>query len=127
MTTTIYLGDCCAAMRQMAAGSVHCVVTSPPYFNLRDYAVEGQLGMERIPDCLGWATGEQCGECYVCHLVGVFREVRCVLRDDGTVWLNLGDSFAGGGNGGGGSFAKDGMRAARPARKTAAGWCSRCG
>ena len=115
MTTTIYLGDCRAALRRMAAGSVHCVVTSPPYYNLRDYAVEGQLGMERIPDCLAWARGEElCGECYVCHLVEVFREVRRVLRQDGVVWLNLGDSFAGGGNGGGGSFAKDGMRAARP-------------
>lgn len=105
MTATIYLSDCRAAIRQMAAGSVHCVVTSPPYYNLRDYAVEGQLGMERIPDCLGWATGEQCGACYICHLVEVFREVRRVLRDDGTVWLNLGDSYAGGGNGGGGSCA----------------------
>lgn len=93
MTTTIYLGDCRAAMRQMAAGSVHCVVTSPPYFGLRDYGVEGQLGLERVPDCLGWATGDECGECYVCHLVEVFREVRRVLRDDGTVWLNLGDSY----------------------------------
>jgi DNA modification methylase len=114
MTTTIYLGDCRAALRQMPAGSVHCVVTSPPYYGLRDYGVEGQLGLERVPDCLGWATGEPCGECYVCHLVEVFREVRRVLRDDGTVWLNLGDSYAGGGNGGGGSFAKDGIKAAKP-------------
>lgn len=114
MTTTIYVGDCRAALRGMAAGSVHCVVTSPPYYNLRNYGIEGQLGLEHAPDCLGWATGDECGECYVCHLVEVFREVRRVLRDDGTVWLNLGDSFAGGGNGGGGSFAKDGMRAAKP-------------
>lgn len=53
-----------------------------------------QLGQEARPDCLGWATGQPCGECYVCHLVAVFREVRRVLRDDGTLWLNLAPSYA---------------------------------
>jgi DNA modification methylase len=64
--------------------SVHCCVTSPPYWGLRDYGAEGQLGLERTPDE------------YVANLVAVFREVRRVLRDDGTLWLTLGDSYAGG-------------------------------
>ena len=63
-------------------GCVQCVVTSPPYWGLRDYGEDGQLGLERTP------------EEYVGNLVAVFREVRRVLRDDGTFWLNLGDSYA---------------------------------
>jgi len=62
--------------------SVQCVVTSPPFWGLRDYGVNGQLGLEETP------------EEYVANLVAVFREVRRVLRDDGTVWLNLGDSYS---------------------------------
>lgn len=74
----------------MASGSVHCCVTSPPYFGLRDYGVEGQIGLEETPDA------------YVAKMVEVFSEVRRVLRDDGTLWLNLGDSYAGSwGNAGG--------------------------
>jgi DNA modification methylase len=65
---------------------VQCCVTSPPYWGLRDYGITGQLGLESTPDA------------YVAQLVAVFREVRRVLKDDGTVWLNLGDSYAGGGN-----------------------------
>ena len=68
--------------------SVHCCITSPPYWGLRDYGVKGQLGLEKTP------------EEYVSNLVAVFREVRRVLTDDGTLWLNLGDSYAGGGRGG---------------------------
>lgn len=68
-----------------ASGCVQCVVTSPPYWGLRDYGVGGQIGLEATPDA------------YVADLVAVFREVWRVLRDDGTVWLNLGDSYAGGG------------------------------
>ena len=56
--------------------------------------VDEQLGLEAIPDCLGWATGSVCGTCWICHMVAVFREVWRVLRDDGTLWLNLGDSYA---------------------------------
>lgn len=67
-------------------GCVQCVVTSPPYFGLRDYGIRQQIGLESTPDA------------YVEALVGVFREVRRVLVDDGTCWLNLGDSYAGGGN-----------------------------
>ena len=68
---------------------MQCVVTSPPYYGLRDYGVEGQIGLEQSP------------EEYVSKLVEVFREVRRVLRDDGTVWLNLGDSYSGSCNGAG--------------------------
>ncbi len=64
-------------------GSIHCCVTSPPYWALRDYGVEGQLGLEKTP------------EEYVEKMVAVFREVRRVLRDDGTLWLNIGDSYSG--------------------------------
>ncbi|OJT96811.1 MAG: site-specific DNA-methyltransferase [Rhizobium sp. 63-7] len=66
----------------MEPQSVHCCVTSPPYFGLRDYGVDGQLGLEATPDE------------FVEAMVAVFREVRRVLRDDGTLWLNLGDSYA---------------------------------
>ena len=65
----------------LADGSVHCVVTSPPYWGLRDYGVNGQIGLERTP------------EEYVARMVEVFREVRRVLRDDGTLWLNMGDCY----------------------------------
>ena len=75
MTVRIHIGDAKEALAGMAGGSVQCVVTSPPYWGLRDYGVEGQLCLEPVHDCLGWATGESCGECYVCHLVEVFREV----------------------------------------------------
>ena len=92
---TIYNGDCHDVLRTLPAGCVHTVVTSPPYYGLRDYGVAGQLGLEKLPDCLGWATGNPCGDCYVCGLTNVFREVRRVLRDDGTLWLNIGDTYAG--------------------------------
>jgi len=82
MTYTILLGDCIASMRGLPDQSVHTCVTSPPYFGLRDYGVEGQIGLEATPDA------------FVARLVEVFREVRRVLRDDGTLWLNLGDSYA---------------------------------
>jgi DNA modification methylase len=88
LTVTIRHGDCREVLRTLPDGSVHCVVTSPPYFGLRDYGVAGQIGLEA-----GYAE-------YVDALVAVFREARRVLRDDGTIWLNLGDSYAGGGRGG---------------------------
>lgn len=78
----LYLGDCVEVMRGMDAGSVQTCVTSPPYWGLRDYGCAGQLGKEGSP------------QEYVAALVAVFREVRRVLRDDGTLWLNLGDSYA---------------------------------
>lgn len=77
----------CGDVREMLATlpdeSVNCVVTSPPYWGLRDYGTPGQLGLEPTP------------EEYVASMVAVFREVRRVLRADGTLWLNLGDSYAG--------------------------------
>jgi len=79
---TILIGDCLDVLKTLPDCSVHCCVTSPPYWGLRDYGVEGQFGLERTP------------EEYVARLVEVFREVRRVLRDDGTLWLNLGDSYA---------------------------------
>ena len=79
---SLYIGDCCVTLRRLPAESVHCCVTSPPYFGLRDYGHAGQIGLEDTP------------EAYVARLVEVFREVRRVLRDDGTLWLNLGDSYA---------------------------------
>lgn len=78
----ILVGDALATLRTLPAESVHCCVTSPPYWGLRDYGEPGQLGLEPTP------------EEYVQRLVGVFREVRRVLRGDGTLWLNLGDSYA---------------------------------
>ena len=79
----IIVGDCRDAMREMAAGSVQCCVTSPPYFGLRDYGCDGQIGLEATPSA------------YVETMVRVFREVRRVLAKDGTLWMNLGDSYAG--------------------------------
>src|SRR3990167_10207749 len=95
------VGDCRTVLRDLAQGGVkvQCVVTSPPYWNLRDYGHAGQLGLEPLHDCLGWATGAPCGECYVCKMVEVFRLVRDVLADDGVLWLNIGDSYAGSGRG----------------------------
>jgi len=87
----------------LADGSVHAVITSPPYFGLRDYGSGEQIGLELLHDCLGWARGEDCGECYVCTMRCVARELWRVLRDDGTLWLNLGDSYAATGRSGGGA------------------------
>jgi len=68
----------------MPEASIHCVCTSPPYWGLRDYGIEGQIGLEKTP------------EEYIVKMVQIFREVRRVLRSDGTLWLNLGDSYTSG-------------------------------
>lgn len=144
-TVRLYLGHVIDALRGFPDQSVHCVVTSPPYWGLRDYGtgmweggdpacdhvktptsvykarpgwrdgrqepdpisysetcgkcgavrIDQQLGSEPSPDC-GTHGQAQCGRCFVCSMVAVFREVRRVLRDDGTLWLNLGDSYASG-------------------------------
>lgn len=78
----IHVGDARSVLRALPEGKFHTCVTSPPYFGLRDYGMDGQIGLEQTPDA------------YVAELVEVFREVRRTLRDDGTLWLNLGDSYA---------------------------------
>lgn len=83
MTVTILPGDCRRVLATLPDAHFQTCVTSPPYFGLRDYGVDGQIGMEPTPDA------------FVEELVAVFRAVRRVLRDDGTLWLNLGDSYAG--------------------------------
>jgi DNA modification methylase len=77
----IIQGDCISVMKDMPDQSIDMVVTSPPYFGLRNYQVEGQIGLEETPDE------------YVAKMVEVFREAKRVLKDDGTLWLNLGDSY----------------------------------
>lgn len=79
---TILCGDALEQLRTLEPESVHTCVTSPPYYNLRDYGAAGQIGMEETP------------EEYIAKLVDVFREVRRVLRPDGTLWVNIGDSYA---------------------------------
>ena len=80
---TILTGDCREVLKTLPDASVNCCVTSPPYWGLRDYGHAGQIGLERTP------------EEYVVSLVAAFREVRRALREDGTLWLNLGDSYTG--------------------------------
>lgn len=111
MTIKIIVGDARKRLKELPERSAHCAVTSPPYFGLRDYGVDGQMGLEQTPAD------------FVAGMVEVFREVRRVLRDDGTLWLNLGDSYAAarGGThqpaetlaGGKGGKAKDGSRVNR--------------
>jgi DNA modification methylase len=79
---TIHQGDALETLRQLPDETVHMCVTSPPFYGLRDYGVEGQIGLEETPE--QWVT----------NLVNVFREVRRVLRADGTLWLEVGDSYA---------------------------------
>jgi DNA modification methylase len=83
VSVTVIEGDCIATLRTLPAASHQCCVTSPPYYGLRDYGHAGQIGLEPTP------------EEYIERMVEVFREVRRVLRDDGTLWLNIGDSYAG--------------------------------
>ena len=78
----ILIGDCIESMRTLPDKSVQMCVTSPPYYGLRDYGVDGQIGLEETP-----------AE-FIGRLVEVFREVRRVLQDDGTAWVNMGDSYA---------------------------------
>jgi DNA modification methylase len=82
MSVRILTGDCRDVLRTLPDASVQCCVTSPPYYGLRDYGVDGQIGLEQSPDA------------YIAEMVAVFREVRRVLRGDGTLFLNLGDSYA---------------------------------
>lgn len=93
MSVQILSGDCRDVLKTLPDQSVNCIVTSPPYYGLRDYGIAEQIGLEDTPDA------------YVAEMVAVFREARRVLRDDGTLWLNIGDSYCstdkwGGGVGG---------------------------
>lgn len=81
----ILVGDALAVLRRQPENHYRCCITSPPYWGLRDYEIEGQIGAE---DSL---------QTYICHLVEVFSEVRRVLAPDGTLWLNIGDGFTSGG------------------------------
>jgi DNA modification methylase len=83
----VLAGDCRKVLKELEAESVQCCITSPPYWGLRDYGHQEQIGQEKTP------------EEYVAAMVDVFREVRRVLKADGTCWLNLGDSYIGGGRG----------------------------
>lgn len=83
MKATILVGDVLTRIKEIPDQTVQCVVTSPPYWGLRDYGHDGQLGLERTP------------QAYVENMVAVFREVRRILKDDGVLWLNLGDSYCG--------------------------------
>lgn len=82
-TTGIIQGDCLEVLKTLPDAFVDCCVTSPPYYGLRDYGVGGQIGLEDTP------------EEYIQRLVDVFREVKRVLKDDGTLWVNIGDTYNG--------------------------------
>ncbi|HLH36023.1 MAG TPA: site-specific DNA-methyltransferase [Alloacidobacterium sp.] len=91
----ILQGDVLERLRELPDDSVHCVVTSPPYWRLRNYGVVGQIGVENTPHE------------YLEKMLSVFREIRRVLRKDGTAWVNIGDCYAGSGCGGGGSYESE--------------------
>jgi DNA modification methylase len=99
MTTTILVGDVREKLRELPSDSVHCIVTSPPYWGLRDYGVDGQIGLESSPAA------------FIATMVDVFEELRRVLRPDGTCWVNMGDSYSHGGAG-----ARDSERWPKQAR-----------
>lgn len=84
MINQVIIGDSFQVLKTLESNSVDCCVTSPPYYGLRDYGVNGQLGQEKTP------------ELFIENLVKVFREVRRVLKDEGTLWINIGDSYWGG-------------------------------
>lgn len=98
-TVRLWQGDAAEVLSTFPSGSVHCVVTSPPYWGLRNYGNDKptELGSERYSDCQTFGR-RQCNVCYVCRMVSVFKEVYRILRDDGVCWLNLGDTYAGGSN-----------------------------
>ena len=89
---TTLIGDCRETLKQLPDGCINACITSPPYWGLRDYGTAEQLGLESTPDE------------YVENMVQVFREVRRVMRDDGTLWLNLGDSYVAGATGSLGNY-----------------------
>jgi DNA modification methylase len=106
MTAAVHIGDALTVLRTMPAASVHTCITSPPYWGLRDYGAEGQIGLE--PSLAGWLE----------VLVAVFEEVRRVLRKDGTFWLNVGDAYVGTGSGRQGASGQMADRSVVDARVT---------
>lgn len=82
MSYQLLIGDCRQRLAELPTGSVQTCITSPPYFGLRDYGMADQIGLEQTPAQ------------FVAELVAVFREVKRVLKDDGTLWVNMGDSYA---------------------------------
>jgi DNA modification methylase len=94
MTEDIFIGDVLKMIGSVRDESVDCCVTSPPYYGLRDYGMDGQLGLEQSPSE------------YIENLVEVFRCVRRAIRNDGTLWVNIGDSYAGSGKGPAGNLGK---------------------
>jgi len=97
--------------------SVQCIILSSPYFRLRSYTTEErknqEIGSEELHDCLGWATANFCGECFVCHTLEWAREAHRVLRNDGVMFFNIGDTYNGSG-GSGGDYNEGGMRDGQP-------------
>lgn len=85
--STIFEGDSLTVLQRLESGSIQCAITSPPYWGLRDYDIPGQIGLDATP------------KEFIGRLVAVFREVRRVLRDDGVLWLNIGDSYTSGNRG----------------------------
>lgn len=83
----VIVGNALDELKHIEAESIDCCITSPPYYNLRDYGIDGQLGLEKTP------------EEYISKLTEIFREVRRILKSNGTLWLNIGDSYAGSGKG----------------------------
>ena len=108
-------GCCLDTLAKLEPQSVHCCVTSPPYYALRDYGVDGQIGLEETLDE------------YIAKMVDVFRGVWRVLRDDGCLWLNIADSYASGGKGGGGSYMQERGDGSWQHRSKANGWRQEAG
>src|SRR5690348_7645319 len=109
MSVRILVGDVRERLAELPPASVHMAMTSPPYYGLRDYGCEGQIGLEATP------------EEYIAAMVAVFREVRRVLRPDGTCWVNIGDSYASGGNGVGSGKQLTNVGSRMPPKRAPAG------
>jgi hypothetical protein len=105
MTVRILIGDSRQRLKELPDESVHCVVTSPPYWGLRDYGVDGQIGLEASPSD------------FIEEMVSLFRECRRVLRADGTCWMNMGDSYAGSGRGGNPTEATSGLEGGQASQR----------
>lgn len=135
-------GNTLEAIKSIPDKSIHVCIYSPPYWNKRQYItpvyeggdaeckhgrglvcqkcgakrVDNELGAEAVHDCYGWITHDDCGECFICHQRQVAAEVHRVLRDDGTLWINIGDTRSGSG-GAGGDYGKKGLKDGQPKYK----------